>query len=36
MYTNRNLLANSVESFDNSLEIHSSEDIAYIINVVAK
>lgn len=36
MYANKSLLAISVESFDNSLEIHSSDGITYVINVVAK
>lgn len=36
MYTKRELLAENVQSFDNSLEIHSFEGITYIINVIAK
>lgn len=36
MYTKRDLLAENVQSFDNSLEIHSFEGITYIINVIAK
>lgn len=36
MYTKRDLLVESVLSFDKSLEIHSFEDITYIINVIAK
>lgn len=36
MYSKRDLLAENVQSFDNSLEIHSFEGITYIINVIAK
>lgn len=36
MYAKRDLLAKNVQSFDNSLEIHSFEGITYIINVIAK
>lgn len=36
MYTKRELLAENVQSFDNSLEIHSFEGITYTINVIAK
>lgn len=36
MYTNKSLLVESVNSFNNSLEIHSFEGITYVINVIAK
>lgn len=36
MYTRRDLLAESVKTSENSLEINSFEGITYIINVIAK
>lgn len=36
MYTKRDLLAESVKTSENSLEINSFEGITYIINVIAK
>lgn len=36
VYTNKDLLADSVECFDNIVSIHSIEGVTYSINVIAK